>query len=361
MIAFGMALTAIGFWTLFHPPDRFLVSWFAASVFLCTTGFSIVSINFYALGGLWEATPSGRTRITGWREAAGLAGLLLASVAPTALGSDEDPDGAFHLLTLAFVPMLAAAGAFLFGWMSRARIGEPAAAGGRMTTGLGRALSAGWNRAFFSIYLLNGFAGSMSAVLVVFFVTDRLQAGGLLGAFLLAYFASGAASMPAWRMVSERIGKERAWMWGMWLAVATFSWASFLEAGDVAAYAAVCALSGLALGADLSLPPSVLADRIARRGEEDIASTYFSALTFSTKAALALATGITLPALGALGYRPGDAAGGDAAVYLSAAYAAVPCALKAAAALCLLAFIRAGQGAGSENQRAGKRIHAGTD
>lgn len=43
-------------------------------------------------------------------------------------------------------------------------------------------------------------------------------------------------------------------------------------AGDVAAYAVVCALSGLALGSDLAIPAALLAQMLGRNGERQPAA-----------------------------------------------------------------------------------------
>ena len=76
------------------------------------------------------------------------------------------------------------------------------------------------------------------------------------------------------------------------------------------------------------MPPSLLAVAI----DTDAAATtsrsegaYFGLWNLVTKLNLALAAGISLPLLGALGYVPG--AGGGAAA-LSLAYCLVPCVLK---------------------------------
>ena len=45
----------------------------------------------------------------------------------------------------------------------------------------------------------------------------------------------------------------------MLLGCLAFVWAALLGAGDGWQYASVCLLSGLALGADLALPPALLA------------------------------------------------------------------------------------------------------
>jgi hypothetical protein len=81
-----------------------------------------------------------------------------------------------------------------------------------------------------------------------------------------------------------------------------------------------CIAAGAALGADLALPPVLLA---ATLGERLGAGTGFGLFTLLGKLALALA-GLALPLLAWLGYQPG--AGGGASLVL--AYAVLPCLLK---------------------------------
>lgn len=348
----GMVLLAGGFWMIFNPVGRTPgtmtdpLIWFSIAILLCTTGFSVVSINFQTLGGLWRSSVFERTRITGWREAFGLIGLLLAAIAPTILGSNTDPVSAFSLLGFIYLPLLAIAGVVLFSWLKSAQIEKPEAQQSQdvATVARGwRTLNNCWNRQFFGIYLLNNVASAIPAVLVIFFIRDRLEAEVYTGGFLLLYFLSGAISMPIWHKLSQKMGqtgKFEAWAVSMMLAVVTFVWAFTLGQGDMIPFAIVCALSGLALGADLSLPPSIIADRIADEQSQDIATRYFSVMTFLSKLALALATGAVLPALGALGYQPGAVSDYAVTGYLSGAYALVPCVLKFFVALWLYLWFR---------------------
>jgi Na+/melibiose symporter-like transporter len=119
-------------------------------------------------------------------------------------------------------------------------------------------------------------------------------------------------------------------------AIAAFVWAYWLGVGDFTGFAAICVMSGAALGADLALPPALLARVIDANGHGGSREgTYFGLWNLVNKLNLALAAGIALPVLEALGYREGsrDVAALDA---LAIAYALLPCALKLAAAALLL-------------------------
>ena len=326
----GAFMLLAGFAGLFNPPALSVTGytvWFAANVFVCTTGFSIVSINYQALGGIWPAASTDRPRITGAREALGLVGILTASVLPSVLRNRYDAAAAFQVVTLVLAVLLIVGGLFFLRWFAR----HVAARAG----GFRGLLRGGWARRFYGIYFISNFASSIPAVLVLFYIRDRLAAETWTGLFLLVYFLSGAASMPVWQIVARRTGTARAWGLSMIVAVITFVWAFTLGPGDIVPFAIVCVLSGAALGADLALPPALLADRIDRAGDQAIASRYFSGATFFAKASFALATGLTLPALDFLGYVPGEAATGDVGMYLSGVYALVPCAIKAVAAVWL--------------------------
>ena len=337
IIVLGMTLLALGFWMVFNPAAGHPLLWFATGVLLCTTGFSVVSINFQALGGLWVAAATERARITGWREAIGLLSLLAAAAAPTLLGSAQDATAAFHLLALLYLPLVVVCSFGFLHWLSYAALYSPPATG--MAPPF-RELGNAWNIRFFSIYFCNALAGAIPAVLVIFFINDRINAPGMTGLFLSLYFLSGAGAMPLWQWLAARLGKQRAWLLSMWLAVMTFSWALTLAAGDVAFYAIVCILSGTAVGADLALPPAIIADRIADRQDQSLAARYFAVLAFLSKAALALATGIALPVLAALGYQPGAVDNYAVTNYLSYAYALIPSLLKIVVAMAVWAPLK---------------------
>ena len=153
--------------------------------------------------------------------------------------------------------------------------------------------------------------------------------------FLIAYFAAGAAGMALWVWLSRRIGKARAWLVGMLLSIVAFIWAFTLGAGDTTAFLVICVLSGIGLGADLALPPALLARVIDANGHgSQREGAYFGLWNFVNKLTLAVAGGIALPLLEGLGY----VAGSQDAIALSAlafTYAIVPCALKLVAAALL--------------------------
>ena len=332
--ALAAALLVLGFALLFFPPVRgaaALLVWAACALLLTYAAFSILSVAHQSWGAMLGGDESERARIVAWREGLGLAGVLLASLLPVLAG--------WPATTVVLAGGLVA-GCWAWALARRPQPQPAAQAGG------------GWwlpfddrrFRSLLAVFLLNGIATAIPATLVLFFVQDRLQAPPAQEAlFLGSYFLCAAAAVPLWLKAVRRIGLARSWLAGMALAVAVFAWAGLLGAGDGMAFFAVCALSGVALGADLALPGAILSGIIAdagRRGSGE--GRFFGWWNFATKLNLALAAGVALPALSLAGYAPG-ARTPEALRALTLAYCLLPCLLKvAAAALLYFHFIRPG-------------------
>ena len=179
-------------------------------------------------------------------------------------------------------------------------------------------------------------ASALPATLVLFFIRDRLQAERFEALFLGLYFLAAALSLPLWVRAVARWGLSRCWLVGMGLSILSFVGAASLQAGAVMPFVLICLASGAALGADLSVPPALLAGLLRRQEAGDAqAGASFGWWSMATKLNLALAAGIGLPLLQALGYRPGIANDPQALDALAALYGLLPCALKALAAAAL--------------------------
>ncbi len=323
--AAAAVLLAIGFRALFFPPAAVraapasLLLWCAVLLALTYLSYSVISVVHQAWGARLGGDEAQRARIVSWREGLSLLGVLVASVLPALAG-------------LSVASMVFAAALLVGVWaLWRAPrpgtpLGQPVAA--PAPAALWQPLATPAFRRLLLIYLVNGVASAVPATLVLFFIRDRLQAPTWEPLFLASYFAAGALSMPLWLRAVARLGLARAWLLGMALAVATFAWAALLGAGDVAAFAAVCVASGVALGADLTLPGALLAGTIQRAGHgQQLEGAYFGWWNFATKLNLALAAGVSLPLLSYFGYAPG-ARDPQALQALSLAYCLLPCVLK---------------------------------
>jgi GPH family glycoside/pentoside/hexuronide:cation symporter len=183
------------------------------------------------------------------------------------------------------------------------------------------------------VALLNAAPVAVTSTLFLFFVESRLGLPGWEGPLLLVFFLAAALSTPVWSALARHFAPRPVLLSAMGLAIAAFLWTLTLGPGDGIAFALICAASGATLGADLTLLPAIFAQRLARTGTPEAAA--FGLWSFVSKLSLALAALTILPALDALGFRPGMQNTAQALQSLTLIYAALPCVLKVIAILLL--------------------------
>lgn len=329
LILLALPPLALGFVLLLHPSAEAPVFGLVVALLLTYLGYSAATIAYQAWGADLGPVPEVRTRLVAAREGMGLLGVVLAAALPAMLGATL-AEGLARL-AWGFLPLLLiAALCTLWGSGQTATSLRPTRAASTlpMWPAVRAALADAAFRRLLGIFIFNGIAAALPATLVLFFVADVLGAEAYGGAFLALYFIAGVVGLPLWVRLAAAWGRERAWLLGMALAGAAFVWAFGLGQGDLFGFALVCALTGLALGADLALPAAMAADIGERLG---LPGAVFGVWNFVAKLNLALAAGLALPLLGGLGYVPGSS---DTAA-LSAVYALLPLAFKAVAAALL--------------------------
>jgi Na+/melibiose symporter-like transporter len=349
VLALGAAaalVLAIGFALLFFPlvsEPGALVLWATTMLMLTYAGYSALSVAHQSWAAMLGGNEAQRSRIVAWREGLGLLGVVTASVLPVLLG--------LPVTTAVFFAALA------IGWWGWYRSVRPVTLTQHAASEKPAAPTSVWQpfrqasfRRLLAVFMLNGIASAIPATLVLFFIQDKLAApASFEPLFLGSYFLCAALSIPLWLAVVKRIGLARSWLVGMVLAMSVFVWASQVGNGEILAFALICALSGVALGADLALPSAMLAGVIQDNRQQTTTDmptatadpgtgAYFGWWSFATKLNLALAAGLALPLLDLFGYAPGvrDAAALNALVV---AYCVLPCVLKALAAGALYVLV----------------------
>ena len=257
-VAYAVGLF-LSFIALFFPPsfdEPFsYVMWVAVCVTLCHLTFSGLSILHQAWASRLGGGASQQSRVLAWREGAGLVGVVTASALPVMAG---------WLPTTFFLGVMLFLGLFLWSLVvNQARTLSGSDANTHLSSGADKdnylPLRQISFRKLLIVFLLNGIASAIPATLVLFFVQDRLQAApGQAGVFLALYFCAAAVSVPLWLAAVRRWGLVTCWLLGMGLAMGVFIWTLGLGAGDTLAFGLVCALSGLALGADVIAPGALL-------------------------------------------------------------------------------------------------------
>ena len=336
LIALALPLLALGLAALLAPPESGGAVWLVLTLAVTFLGFSLATINYHAWGAELGATPQERVRVTAAREMFALGGVVVAAALPSVLANDV-PTAMQHLGWV-FVPLLAIAALATLAGAPATHDPAPAAGPPALLTAVFRDRRF---RRLLIVLAVGGIASAIPATLVLFFIADVLRLAEWQGLFLVVYFVCGGIALPGWVALARRHGKVAAWAASMVLAIASFVWAFLLDAGDGVAFGLICAASGAALGAELALPPALLADRLAdgRRAGNGAAGAgaYFGVWNFVTKFNLALAAGIALPLVSLGGYKvgAGATAPADGLLALAAIYALLPAAIKVISLLLL--------------------------
>lgn len=330
LILSATVFLAMGFFMLFVPPHwegGRLIVWLTISLIVVYTAHSVINVCYLTWGARLTDDVTGRSRVTAWREAFGLIGVVVASVLPTIWVADLGAREGYRIFAWLFVLILVAGLALTLVYSPRPQI-----AADKSLEGWRHALAPSAVRRVLWFYLFNAIAVALPATLVLFFIDDVVQAPAQAGWFLGVYFFAGMLTLPLWVALSDRIGKARAWLSGSCLAVLALLFSALVGPGDVVTYAVICLAAGAALGADVALPPAMLADAIPRAHRQST-GLYFGIWVLIGKFALALAAGMVLPSLKAFGYQPGLPETTGSLVFL---YVLLPILFKLFATLALL-------------------------
>ena len=330
LMILSAVVLATGFVMLFTPPHwtpSGLLLWLAASLIIVYAAHSLINICYLTWGARLTDDVSGRARVTAWREAFGLIGVVVASVLPTVWVNDLGARAGYQLFAWVFVAVLFVGLACTLAFSPRPHI-----ASGHGLEGWRHALAPASVRRVMWFYLFNSIAVAIPATLVLFYIDDVVQMPDEAGLFLGLYFLAGMVTLPGWVALSDRLGKARAWLAGTCLAILSLFCSAWVGSGDGWLYAGVCLVAGAGLGADVALPPAMLADSIPR-GHRQSTGLYFGIWVLIGKFALAVAAGLALPSLKVMDYQPGKSSTTGALIAL---YVFLPMVFKALATLALL-------------------------
>lgn len=311
-IAGGAMVAGFGLFYLLNPPNRPSASYLLANSILLYAGWTMVAVPYLAWGAELSNDYNNRTEVVAWREGAGLVGIVTAGIIVAAAVhfglSEREAVGGLALCAIAV-------GAATIPVLLWALPDPPTSAFGnkRKPANTLKVLlaSLGRNRPFHRLlaaWFVNGLANSIPAALFLMYLEHRMAATETLRAgLILLYFLSAIAAIPLWSALSRTHGKHRVWCWAMLSACLAFVGVPLLGPGDFVLFAFVCVVTGMALGADLALPPAIQADVVdyeTMRTGDAKAGLQFSLWSMATKLALALGVGVALPLIGALGFDP---------------------------------------------------------
>ncbi|MBN9091454.1 MAG: MFS transporter [Reyranella sp.] len=348
-VALMTPLLAGGFYMLFDPPDAWFGNqwlmglWLTAALLLVHLGYSGVSISYHSHGAELTDDYNERTRVTVGREVFGLIGMTAAVVLPVMLTAPKffgDTAG-YMVLGLIFLPICILFSLPTLLWAGPS-VHPPVVHGERNAfIAFFAPLKNRLFRRLLLVFVVNGSALGVAVTVILFYV-EHVLAGTKLhaGIVLLTYFIAGAASVPMWLLLSKRTSKAAAWFVGMICSIVGLALAIFLGPGDFIWFVAISVVTGLGLGADYGLPPSILADVINAPEGGDTqgkTGTYFGLWALATKLATALGAALSLPVVAVLGFDPSKGLYSKTALII--VYIVLPVAIKVIAVL-LIWYVR---------------------
>jgi GPH family glycoside/pentoside/hexuronide:cation symporter len=346
-VALMTPLLAGGFYMIFDPPDAWfgnqtlMAVWLTAALLLVHLGYSGVSISYHAHGAELTDDYNERTKVTVGREVFGLLGFTLAVVLPTALTAKFGESNGYMMLGLLFLPIVILFSTPTFLWAGPSVHPRVDHGGRNAFIAFFAPLKNRLFRRLLLVFIVNGAALGVAVTVMLFYVEHVLKGGKLqAGLILLTYFVSGAASVPLWLLLSRRTSKATAWFVGIIITILAMALAFFVGPGDFYWFLAISVVTGMGIGADYGLPPSILADVINSPEGGDTkgkTGTYFGLWALSTKLATAIGAAGSLPVAAFLGFNP--ARGEYSTTALMIVYIAMPVLIKIAAGL-LIWFIR---------------------
>jgi len=324
---------------LLNPADGAGAIYLALWASVLYLGWTLINIPYLAWGADLSQSYSGRSRVTSIREMFMLLGILAAGAVPAILAAN----GVSEREAVSAVGWgVIGVGVVLFAILLKG-VEEPPARALHATEAVRPALLGLWQNRPFRLLLgswfINSLANGIPAVLFLLYMKHVLGADELMrGILTFVYFLAGIAGVPLWLWLSRHWGKHKTWCAAMAVACAAFVIVPTFGAGDIVPFLIVVIVTGVCLGADLALPPSMQAD-VAEyeyfKTKRDRTGLMFSAWSMSTKLALAFSALIAFPLLEIAGTLPESSTNTSEKTYdpfvLAMIYAGLPVVLKVSA------------------------------
>lgn len=342
----GSIVAVVACWFLYVPPGRVTVLSFLGWFLLADIGWSMTEVPYSAWMAELTEDYAERTRIATWRSVGRYLGMIaffgLPLAAAPILGTTE-----FTPVTLRWSAILAIfvmpATAIAATWL----VPNGTAPTIRHSLTFGDTLRSVFRnrplRWFAVMYACSGLANGMGWGLMFFYVDGYLGLGSHLSALLVVSIPIAVVAAPAWGAVSRRFGKQQIWAFGCAAAAVLSLGYITISPGPLAgaALAATLLLLNVAVVAEGVAAPAVLADvvdygRLKFGG--DYAGTYFALFAMLTKGNIGIGAAISLAAAKLLGFDAAAPALSSGVFGLFVAFAAMPAASYALAAILIWRF-----------------------
>ena len=335
----GALVCGVSIFYLFVPfiqPNEFYLGIFISLLYL---GWTIFQVPFLSFGYDLEQNYHLRTRLSATREIFILMGLIASVSLPVVLGIKD---------VEIFIAYLAIFSGIVFLTLFFLTLKEPHKSRNHEMKRVSAQIKLGSlfkDLIFLRLivaWLINSLANVLPSVCFVFFVSYVLGGSNeSRDKILLFYFLSAFLGMPMWVRVSKHIEKKYVWLVSMLASAIFFSLVLFLNAGDITLFLIISILTGICLGADLAIPPSIQSDLVDRHKlvyGVDISGLFFSSLTLINKLAFGIASIVSFSLLDAFSFQAGNSVDEKIKFLLYFLYAGLPVFLKLCASYLIWQF-----------------------
>ncbi len=350
-IAAGAPLFALATAAIFAPGllgVRPGAVWLSAWLAVFYIGWTMIQIPVSAWAGELAAQYHERSRVQTFFHVTTAAGLLLVLILPAILdqvaaraGVAADQElkvavmGGFILVS--FAPAIVAT------LLLVKEPPAPAAPAGPST--LKRDLAVAARDPLLRKVLTSDFAVTLGQLirssLFVFFVSAYMGRPDLAAGLFLLQFVFGVFAGPIWLQIGYRLGKHRTAIAGEIVQVGINLSLLLVTPEALPLLIGLTVAQGLAQGSGnlmLRAMVSDVADKQRLETGVDRTGLLFSIFSLTGKAATAVAVGVALPLVGALGFKPGAANGAEALLGLKLVFALGPALAHAASAWLIAGF-----------------------
>jgi Na+/melibiose symporter-like transporter len=332
----------VGAWMVFMPPAHTTGVHLLIATSVIYFGASMLGLAYSAWGAEIVETYHGRSKIAGFREAANVLGIVVASAVPAITGIYGHGVDRFTMSVMGWIVIVMTP---ITVWLALRFIPEPAPVPHKPSPWLKTLATLLTNKPFRLLciaYVVLNIGASVATATLIFFITHYLGQPQVIGPVLLASFGSVLAGVPFWVWISKKIGKHRAAGISLFIAMSLSGLVAMqLRPGDGWLFVGLMALCGVTSSAFLTLPLGIMGDIIdydTLKTGEARGGLFFGVWAFFQQISPAIAIGITLPLLEYLGF---SAKGGNTPQALQAlkyVYCLGPLPFMLAGALMFMAF-----------------------
>ena len=297
----------LSIYMLFMPPEGAGTVHFAISSVGLSIAITMMLIPYYAWGAELSTDYNERSRVTGGRAMAGIAGSLSAQLVPGAALLFFGIGGSSEVLMLVGTTMLVLMPICIT--LCLAKVPEPQTYE-KSVVPVFPGLKLMWQNGPFKQLVLAFMIGSIglniTTPLYLFFIADVLNAEDKAIYMLTFYFLTSFAAVPFWVWLSGIIGKHRAYLAAFFMLALAHPFYLLLGEGDFWWMLPITVTTGFASGGFSStLPNSMKADVIdldTLRSGENRAALFFSSWSFAQKATATIGGAIALYGLALFGF-----------------------------------------------------------